>query len=280
MTGDGRWPVVDNPIVLLAFSGWSDAADAATETLDHIALSVQARDCLEIDLEDYMDFQASRPHTLFDESGARRIEWPTIRVRQGRLAERDVVLIDADEPNLRWRTLATELVAHITAMSPSAVIFLGALLADVPHTRPTPVTTTSVDAKVKERCEISPSTYEGPTGIVGVLSVTCVDAGLPVTSLWAAVPHYVAQSPCPPAVLALIRCFEDVTQMSLPQGDYSDQSRAWVRRCDELAQDDADLAAYVEALQEQYDEQELPQNTGDAIAREFERYLRRRAEGD
>ena len=280
MTDEGRWPNVQLPIVLIAFSGWSDAADAATEALDHIALSSHARDVLEIDLEDFMDFQASRPHTVLDDSGVRHIEWPTIRVRHGRVGESDIVLIDADEPNLRWRTLASDLAAQVAALQPRAVVFLGALLADVPHSRPTPVTCTSVDPEVQARCDIAPSTYEGPTGIVGVLSVTCAELGLPVTSLWAAVPHYVAQSPCPPAVLGLLSAVEEVVSMSLPQGDYPDQSRAWVRRCDELAADDEDLRTYIEALQEQYDAEELPQTTGEAIAREFERYLRRRATED
>ena len=264
--------------MIVAFSGWSDAADSATEALEHIALCSDAQDVLEIDLQDFIDFQENRPHTVLDEDGVRHIEWPTTRIRVGRLRDVDVVVIDSDEPSLRWRVFAQDLTDHIERLTPRAVLFLGALLADVPHTRTLPVTGTTTDAAVAERCDMGPNSYEGPTGLLGVLAVECVNRGLPVTTLWATVPHYLSHSPCPPAVLGLLNVVEDVAQVSLPQGDYAEQTRAWQRRCDELAADDEDLRGYITALEEQHDAQESPEATGDAIAREFERYLRRRGE--
>lgn len=276
MTAAAPWPQVDDPVVLLAFAGWNDAGDAATDALEHLAVLSSAVDALEIDMGDYLDYQQIRPHILTADDGTRRIEWPSARVRLGFLAGRPLLLVDADEPNLRWRQFADEMCADIAALRPAAVVFLGALLADVPHTRATPVHGSSTDPAVAARCGFEESTYEGPTGIVGVLSVACAGTGLPVTSLWAAVPHYITQSPSPKAVVALLNGLEDVLGVSLNLGDYLEQARAWQRRCDELAADDEDLAEYISALEEQHDDASAPDATGDAIAREFERYLRRR----
>jgi len=276
VTDSGIWPPLKEPIVITAFSGWSDASDCATETLEHIALCANAHDVLEIDLQDFIDFQANRPHTVLDADGVRRIEWPTARIRVGKVREEDIVLIDSDEPNMRWKVFAEDLAMHIESVRPKGLILLGALLADVPHTRPLPVSGSTTDDAIAERCDLGPNTYEGPTGMLGVLAVECAHRALPVTSLWATVPHYLSHSPCPPAVLGLINAIEDIVQVALPQGDYADQSRAWQRRCDELAEDDEDLRGYITALEEQHDAQESPDATGEAIAREFERYLRRR----
>lgn len=278
MSAANPWPELHQPLVVVAFSGWSDAADSATETIEHLALCAQARDVLEIDLQDFMDFQDNRPHTILDEDGTRHIEWPTARIRVGRIRDADIVLVDSDEPNLRWRVFAQDLAGHILDIKPSCVLFLGALLADVPHTRTLPVTGTTTDPVISARCEMGPNTYEGPTGLLGVLAVECISKGLTVTSLWATVPHYLSHSPCPPAVLGLLNAIEDVAQIALPQGDYAEQTRAWQRRCDELAEDDEDLRGYITALEEQHDAHESPEATGEAIAREFERYLRRRGE--
>ena len=278
MSAATPWPHLDEPVVLASFCGWNDAGDAASDALEHIAELAHATDTLEIDLSDFMDYQQVRPHIATDDQGGRTIEWPTVRVRTGTLHGRDIVLIDADEPNYRWQRFADDLARDLVALKPSMVVFLGSMLEDVPHTRPTPIYGSSTDAAVMSRAGFTASTYEGPTGIVGVLGVVCTAHGLPVTSLWAGLPHYISHAPSPKAVVALLNALEDVLQMSLDLGDYLEQSRAWQRRCDELAAEDEELAEYIRTLEAQHDDDSSMQATGDAIAKEFERYLRRRGE--
>lgn len=189
---------------------------------------------------------------------------------------KDLVLVHGIEPNMRWRSFTSELVSGLADLGVEMVILLGALLADAPHTRPVPVSVGASDPALSAGISALPTDYKGPTGILGVVQQACTAAGIPSVSLWASVPHYVAQPPNPKATLALLRGVEDILDMPLPLADLSEESRAWERGVDELAQQDSEVADYVRTLEEAKDAADLPQASGDAIAREFERYLRRR----
>jgi len=188
---------------------------------------------------------------------------------------RDVVLVHGVEPNMRWRAFSEELVQGLASLGVELVILLGALLADAPHTRPVPVSVGSSNSKLGTDVGVGLVDYKGPTGIVGVLQHTCTGAGLPAVSLWAQVPHYVAQPPSPKATLALLRGVEDILDVPLPLADLPEEARAWERGVDELAQQDSEVADYVRTLEEAKDAMDLPEASGDAIAREFERYFKR-----
>jgi predicted ATP-grasp superfamily ATP-dependent carboligase len=271
-------PELVDPVMLCAFEGWNDAGDAASGAVLHLEDVWTATQIAEFDPEDYYDYQVNRPEIVFDE-GARSIVWPTTRISVARipLATRDVVLVHGIEPSMRWRQFSAELLGAARDLGVEMVVTLGALLADTPHTRPVPVSGTSGDLALAERLGYEPSTYEGPTGIVGVLQDACATAGIPAVSLWAAVPHYVAQPPCPKATLALLARIEDLLDVPVPLGDLPEESRAWQIGVDELAAEDEEITAYVRQLEEAVDTADLPEASGDAIAREFERYLRRRA---
>jgi predicted ATP-grasp superfamily ATP-dependent carboligase len=205
--------------------------------------------------------------------------WPTTRLLTPakKPTDRDIVLVQGIEPNMRWRRFCAELVGAFSDLKAEMVVLLGALLADSPHTRPVPVSAAASDAALAA-LHLEPVDYKGPTGIVGVLQHACSVAGLSAVSLWAAVPHYVAQPPSPKATLALLRGIEDILDISLPLADLPAEARAWERGVDELAEQDAEVAEYVRTLEEAKDATDLPEATGDAIAREFERYLRRRGD--
>ena len=271
-------PELVDPVMLCAFEGWNDAGDAASGAILHLEEVWSATQIAEIDPEDYYDFQVNRPEVVI-EDGERSITWPTSRISVARipLATRDVVLVAGIEPSMRWRAFTQEILTIARELGVEMVVTLGALLADSPHTRPVPVSGTSSDEGISLRMGYEPSTYEGPTGIVGVLQDACATAGIPAVSLWAAVPHYVAQPPCPKATLALLARIEDLLDVPVPLGDLPEESRAWQIGVDELAGEDDEIAAYVHQLEEAVDTAELPEASGDAIAREFERYLRRRS---
>ncbi len=270
-------PDLVNPVMLCAFEGWNDAGDAASGAVLHLEEVWGATQIAEIDPEDYYDFQVNRPEIVM-EDGKREVVWPTTRLSVARipLATRDVVLVHGIEPSMRWRTFTAELLGAARDLGVEMVVTLGALLADSPHTRPVPVSGTSSDPDIALRMGYEPSSYEGPTGIVGVLQDACASAGIPAVSLWAAVPHYVAQPPHPKATLALLGRIEDLLDVPVPLGDLPEEAKAWQLGVDELAAEDDEIAAYVRTLEEAVDTAELPEASGDAIAREFERYLRRR----
>jgi predicted ATP-grasp superfamily ATP-dependent carboligase len=266
------------PVLLVAFEGWNDAGDAATGALDHLHEVWDARPVAELDPDGYFDFQQNRPTVALVDGETRRIDWPTTRfsVCSPPGMERDVVLLRGVEPNLRWRAFCEEVLAVADELGSAMVVTLGALLADNPHTRPVPVTGTASDPATAAALGLERSRYEGPTGIVGVLQDAAVRSGLPAASFWAAVPHYVSQAPCPKAVVALLRRVEDLLDAPVPLGDLPEQARDWERRVDELAAADSEVAEYVASLEEREPEEELPEASGEAIAKEFERYLRRR----
>jgi len=273
-------PELVDPVMIAAFEGWNDAGESASGALDHLADMWDAEVVFELDSEDYYDYQVNRPHVGFDDEGVRQIAWPATRLLVARPpgASRDVVLLRGIEPNMRWRAFVREILGLCHELGVELSVTLGALLADTPHTRPVPVTGTSTDESVARSLGLETSRYEGPTGIVGVLQDACNRAGLPALSIWAAVPHYVAQPPCPKATLALLGKVEEVLDVRIPLGDLPEDARAWERGVDELAEEDEDIAEYVRALEETRDTTELPEASGEAIAREFERYLKRRGD--
>ncbi len=275
LDGTGK---LTSPVIIAAFEGWNDAGEAASGVINHLSLAWQATPAGAIDPEDYYDFQVTRPVTEVAEGRTERLVWPTTRLLVARqeTAGRDVVLVQGIEPNMRWRAFCAELVTAFDTVGAGLVLLLGALLADSPHTRPVPVTAAASDPALAADLRAEPVDYKGPTGILGVLQHACADAGLPAVSLWASVPHYVAQPPCPKATLALLRGVEDVLDVSLPLADLPAEARAWERGVDELAEQDSEVAEYVRTLEEAKDATDLPEASGDAIAREFERYLRRR----
>ena len=267
-----------SPVIIAAFEGWNDAGEAASGVINHLSLAWQATEVGAIDPEDYYDFQVTRPVTEVAEGRTERLVWPTTRLLAAKqeATDRDLLLLRGIEPNMRWRGFCSELVTAFSTLEIQLVVLLGALLADSPHTRPVPVATAASDPALAADLRADPVDYKGPTGIVGVLQHACADAGIPAVSLWASVPHYVAQPPSPKATLALIRGLEDVLDVSLPLADLPQEARAWERGVDELAEQDTEVADYVRTLEEAKDATDLPEASGDAIAREFERYLRRR----
>ena len=266
------------PVLVAAFEGWNDAGDSATSAVEHLEAEWSAEAVCAIDPDEYYDFQVNRPMVQLVDGITRKITWPTTRVSvcSPAGAERDVVLVRGVEPNMRWRGFCLELVEIAAALGVEMVVTLGALLADSPHTRPVPVSGTASDPSVAAELSLEASRYEGPTGIVGVFQDACTQTGMRAVSFWAAVPHYVASPPCPKATVALLRRVEDLLDIAVPLGDLVERSRTWERQVDELAAEDTDVAEYIASLEERESETDLPEASGEAIAKEFERYLRRR----
>lgn len=276
-TTDGEQPRL-KPVMILAFEGWNDAGDAASTALEHLQLNWDAQPLTELEPDDYYDFQLSRPTVRLVDGVTRRLEWPTVRLAVCRPAgsARDIVLAQGPEPNLRWRAFCAELIEHIEQLGVSTVVTLGALAADTAHTRPIPVTGTAYDADAATRFGLARSHYQGPTGIVGVLQDACVRAGVPAVSVWAAVPHYVSHPPSPKATLALLHKLEDVLELEIPLGTLRQQAQEWEDKVTEIANEDEEIRDYVRNLEEREDaENVLDEFSGDKIAAEFERYLRR-----
>ena len=269
-------------MAIAAFEGWNDAAEAASGVVNHLGIAWESTPIAAIDPDDFYDFQVNRPVIEVVEGKTERLVWPTTRLSLARSAStglsRDVVLVHGVEPNMRWRGFTDELIGGLSELGVEMVVLVGALLADSPHTRPVPVQVSGSESKLVRGVGSEPSEYKGSSGIVGVLQYMCATAEIPTISLWASVPHYVAQSPSPKVTLALLRSVEDVLDTPLPQADLPEEARAWERGVDELAQQDSDVAEYVRTLEEAKDATDLPEASGDAIAREFERYLRRRGE--
>ncbi|MDD2858778.1 MAG: PAC2 family protein [Candidatus Nanopelagicales bacterium] len=271
-------PELREPILLAAFEGWNDAGESASAAIEYLRDIWGAELLAEFDSEDYYDYQVNRPMVSTDQSGARQVSWPTTRVYTATVpgAKRDVVLLQGIEPNMRWQQFVREILGLCAELDVRMVATLGALLTDTPHTRPVPIHGTSTDAALQAELEVEVSTYEGPTGIVGVLQHACSAFGIPAVSIWASIPHYVSQPPNPKATLALIQRIEDVVDVSIPITELIEDARAWEMGVDELASEDDEVAEYVKQLEEARDAADLPEASGEAIAKEFERYLRRR----
>ncbi|GAA1860265.1 PAC2 family protein [Pseudonocardia alni subsp. carboxydivorans] len=284
-TGGDSTPHLVDPVLIAAFEGWNDAGEAASTALEHLELSWDAKPLTSIDPEEYYDFQVTRPHVKLSDGVTRRIEWQTTRLSWATLpgTDRHVVLVNGIEPNLRWKTFCAELVGHAERLGVTKVITLGALLTEVPHTRPTPVNGTSWDAESQKAMGTEPSNYEGPTGIVAVFQQACVQAGIPAVSYWAEVPHYVSQAQVPKAAVALLHRIEESLDVEVPLGVLPEKAEEWERTVSEMADADDEVREYVRQLEEQASESddeearaELRETSGDSIAADFERYLRRR----
>lgn len=265
--------------MIAAFEGWNDAADAASGVIDHLLDEWDAEILTEFDPEDYYDFQMNRPQIGVDDDGHRVLQWPSTVVYFAHLPrhDRDVVLVRGLEPNYRWMQYCSTIVGLGELLGVTDLITLGALLADTPHTRPVPITGSTADESVGRRLDLEPSRYLGPVGINSVLADVAAAQGMATMSLWAAVPHYLAEPPCPKATLALLGRLEDAMGIPLPQGLLVEMAEAWQHGANDLSDKDEEIAEYVQALENERDTSELPEASGDAIAREFERYLRRRS---
>ncbi|MDZ4091480.1 MAG: PAC2 family protein [Arthrobacter sp.] len=265
-------------VMLAAFEGWNDAGEAASDALRYLNKLWGGKKVGSVDADEYYDFQFTRPTIRRTASGERKIKWPSTRIFKASVPDSkvDVIFVQGTEPSYKWRAYTAELLVHAEALHVDYVILVGALLADVPHSRPIPVSTSTDDPALRERMDLEASQYEGPVGIVGVLAEVALLAGLPTVSLWAAVPHYVAQAPSPKAQLALLHRIEELLQVPLDTQDLVEESDAWERGVDELATEDPEIAAYVRQLEEAKDTADLPEASGESIAREFERYLKRR----
>ncbi|KUL51568.1 PAC2 family protein [Streptomyces sp. NRRL S-1521] len=274
-------PELVDPVMVAAFEGWNDAGDAASAAVAHLDKEWKGEVFAALDAEDYYDFQVNRP-TVWLDDGVRKVTWPTTRlsvVRVGGDKPRDLVLVRGIEPSMRWRSFCNEILGFAHELGVELVVIMGALLGDTPHTRPVPVSGVTSDPDMARTMALEETKYEGPTGIVGILQEACTHAGVPAVSLWAAVPHYVSQPPNPKATLALLNRLEDLIGLRIPLGELTEDARAWQLGVDQLAAEDSEVAEYVQSLEEARDTAELPEASGEAIAREFERYLRRRDGG-
>jgi proteasome assembly chaperone (PAC2) family protein len=269
-------------VLVAAFRGWNDGAQAASLAASFLAQAWEARRFADIDPEEFFDFQATRPHVALEEGLTRRIDWPETVFYHGSIpgTERDAVLALGIEPNLRWRTFSEEIVELAGDFGVELVVTLGALLADVPHTRPAPVTGSATDPKLVEELGLASSRYEGPTGIVGVIHDACRAAELPSASLWAAVPHYASLAASPKAALALCERLAGLLGTQFDLGDLERASEAYEQQVSEAVASDEETEAYVRQLEERRDAlgDELDVPSGESLAAELTRFLREHEE--
>ena len=270
------------PALICAFKGWNDAADAASSAISYVGTALGAQRFATIDPEEFYDFQATRPRVKMVEGQTREIVWPAVELFEARVprAPRDLILLTGSEPSFRWRTFCQIVVELAEALGAQLVVTLGALLADVPHTRPVSVTGLSSDQALVARLGLAPSSYEGPTGIVGILHAACQQAGLPSASLWAAVPHYIAATPNPKAALALVRKLEGLVGVAVDGSDLESASADYERQVNVAVQSDPDVQAFVERLEQaagdEADDSPGALPSGETIARDLQRFLRQR----
>ena len=265
------------PILIAAFEGWNDAAESATSAITHLLTIWSHQQIAVVDSEEYYDFQVNRPYIKIDESNIREIIWPgtvVYAVSVPSLAN-DFLIVRGVEPSMRWKSFVEDLLDLADDYEVSMIISLGALLADTPHSRPFNIAISGAHPEVSERFGLEISKYEGPTGIIGVLQDQSYKRGIDAISLWAAVPHYVATPPCPKAGLALINALEDFLETSLSLGDLPERAKQWELQVDQMAADDVEVGDYVRQLESSKDSAELPEISGESIAREVERFLRR-----
>lgn len=281
-------PELNRPVMVAAFRGWNDAGDAASFAAQHLQRVWGAGAIASIDPETFFDFQATRPHVELVDGVTRTISWPSNEFSAARLhgAPHDVIVLVGTEPNLRWKAFAQHVVSLARAHDVQLVVTLGALLADVPHSRPVPITGTAVDQALIDRLGLQRSRYEGPTGIVGVLHDSLAQAGISSASLWAAVPHYLAVTPNPKAALALVHKAVGLVGWPAEVDDLERASAAYEERVSEMVSSDEDVSAYVKLLEDRTDErnrdslEEMELPSGDALAAELESFLRNRGHDD
>lgn len=283
---------IEGRIMVVAFEGWTDAGDAATGAVRRLIEACELEAFDEIEPDEYVDFAMHRPVVRTLEDGARALQWPaTVAYAPTKPSDREPLAADAGldvssgnegelfamvgaEPGRNWAAYAAEFLEIVRGCEVDAIVFVGAMLADVPHTRPIATSVTSDSPELQQRLGVLQSEYEGPTGIMTVLSIAAQDAGIATVSLWASVPHYVHNAPAPKAVIALLDRLSEMVDVTVPLGDLPDQSGEWERGIDELTERDDDMRAYIGKLEEQRDAVESPEASGEAIANEFERFLR------
>ena len=265
--------------MVAAFEGWNDAGDAASAAIEHLALTWNAQPYADLDPEKYYDFQVTRPSITITDGVTRDFTWPTTRVTSCALSDapHDVLLVHGIEPSFAWRGYCDELVSIALDADVATIVILGALLADVAHTTPIQITGSAPDEDTAIRLGLAESSYDGPTGITGAFQAAAIAAGIPAVALWAAVPHYVADPPSPKVTLALLRTAEEALDIEVPVGDLPAEADEWTARVTELAGQDDEIAEYIKTLQERDDAAvAIEPMSGDTIAEEFQRYLRRR----
>ena len=269
-------PAPGSRLLVLAFEGWNDAADAASAFAKDLIDQMDLTHAGMIGGEEFYDFQTHRPSVSRRADGSSRIDWPGTRVHTGTVAGTDIPLevIEGDEPAFLWQRFASLIVERVEPGD--VVVLVGALLADTVHSRPIPITVTAERPDQVPAANAVRSEYEGPTGIIGVIAHELSAAGHNPVSLWAAVPGYLAGAPSPKAHLALLGAFEELTGLVLDQGGLVDATRDWEADAEAAVTADDDLAAYIHRLESMTDAADLPEASGDAIAAEFERYLHRR----
>jgi len=282
-------------LLVVAFEGWNDAGEAASGAVSMLKDLLDLYPIAEIDAERYFDYQFNRPNVAQDDDGNRLLVWPTVVTYgpTGVLAQRsletagavsgtigenasNIYLLLGTEPSRNWKSFTAEILATITENGITGVVFLGAMLADVPHTRPISVFVSSENAELRTELSVEKSSYEGPVGILSVLGEAAEKAGIPTVSIWASVPHYVHNAPSPKATLAIIDKLEELIDVVIPRGELVDESAAWESGIDVLASEDEDMATYIAQLEQARDTVDSPEASGEAIAQEFEKYLRRR----
>ena len=273
-----RVPLSDpSALLIVAFEGWNDAGDSATTAAQMVVDQNGHQPVLDIDPEEFFDFHIARPEVEHDSDGSRYLVWPTVTLyapSQGD-DESPLVLL-GHEPSRLWKSFASQMVDHALSRGVEAIVFLGAMLADVPHSRPVKVSATSDDPTLREHFDIEKSSYEGPVGVLTVLSLAAQEAGIPALHLWAHVPHYVHTSPSPKVTLALLEELEARVGIVTDREDLEAEAQRWEEGIDALASDDDDMSAYIESLEKTRDAADAPEAKGEAIAEEFEKYLQSR----
>lgn len=272
-----RIPELRDPIVICAFNGWNDAGEAATGVITHL-MNIWGMELLaETNSEDFYDYQQIRPTIFMDNSEIRRINWPNTNIYLSKYPNllNDFVFVIGPEPSFKWQSFADQLIDLFEDLDVNLMVNLGALLADAPHTRPISVSGTSANLEISKSYGYQPSRYEGPTGILGILQNRAEVRELDAISLWAALPHYAAGAPSPKATLALIEELSECLKINLPLGDLAEAARAWEIAVTQLAEEDSEISEYVKQLEADKDDTDFEETTGDDLAKEFERYLRK-----
>jgi proteasome assembly chaperone (PAC2) family protein len=270
------------PALVCAFRGWNDAADAASTAVTFVGSTLEARRFATIDPEEFYDFQSTRPQVKLVDGETRQIVWPAVELYEARIprAPRDLLLLVGTEPSMRWRTFTGVIVELAEALGVQLVVTLGALLADVPHTRAVSVTGLASDPVLISRLGLNRTSYEGPTGIVGVLHAACQQSGIPSASLWAAVPHYIAATPNPKASLALVRKLEGLVGVAVDASELESAAAEYERQVNTAVQSDPDVQAFIEHLEQAVGSDDSvdpgPLPSGETIARDLQRFLRQR----
>lgn len=268
---------LNNPVAVVAFSGWNDAGNAASDLVRHLNATYEGNDLGVIDDERYFDFQHTRPMLNRTADGP-WLEWPAVRLRVVHHPERDIVTVLGPEPNLLWRSFSRDLVERMKKVAPELVVFVGGMLSDTPHSRPLPVGVFSSDPTLRERFGMDLNDYSGPTGMTGVAGQMMSLERIPTASLWVSVPHYVATPPNPKAQDALLGELETLLGVELDHGDIPEEAVKWSLAVDELSKQDPEISEYITQLEQARDAEEVEGATGDTIAAELEKFLRRQVD--